>query len=133
MKRCSKCGAEKPREAFPRETRQRDGRSAECRKCKSEREARNRARISAQQKRWEQENPDKQDSRRARYTTKHAARVKARSDLNHAVERGEVTRPATCERCGGGEEIHAHHRDYSKPLEVEWLCRRCHFDRHNED
>ena len=27
----------------------------------------------------------------------------------------------------------AHHRDYSKPLEVEWLCRPCHDDEHRHE
>ena len=27
---------------------------------------------------------------------------------------------------------HAHHEDYSKPLEIVWLCRQCHTKRHQE-
>jgi len=27
-----------------------------------------------------------------------------------------------CEICGITENIHAHHEDYSRPLEVRWLC-----------
>lgn len=64
---------------------------------------------------------------------RHAAKVKARSDLNHAVERGDVIRPDACEVCGDPADTEAHHRDYNKPLEVEWLCRDCHDGRHNED
>lgn len=30
-----------------------------------------------------------------------------------------------CEVCGA-EKVDAHHDDYSKPLEVRWLCRRHH-------
>ncbi len=33
-----------------------------------------------------------------------------------------------CEICGEG--AHAHHEDYSKPLEVVWLCPRHHGERH---
>ena len=35
-----------------------------------------------------------------------------------------------CERCGGPSE--AHHEDYSKPLQVMWLCRHHHMRRHVE-
>jgi hypothetical protein len=39
--------------------------------------------------------------------------------------------PQPCERCGN-PKVHAHHEDYSKPLEVTWLCHKHHFMRHKE-
>lgn len=36
-----------------------------------------------------------------------------------------------CERCGK-QSTHRHHEDYSKPLEVVYLCSRCHKQRHKE-
>lgn len=36
-----------------------------------------------------------------------------------------------CERCQR-QAVHRHHEDYSKPLEVVYLCRSCHFQRHKE-
>lgn len=43
-----------------------------------------------------------------------------------AVRIGLLERRATCEQCGATGRIQAHHYDYSRPLEVEWLCQRCH-------
>lgn len=46
-----------------------------------------------------------------------------------AVARGDLARPACCERCGraaSGRQMHGHHVDYTKPLVVEWLCNLCH-------
>ena len=49
----------------------------------------------------------------------------ARWRLNTAVARNQVVKPKKCEVCGGGRFIEGHHEDYTKPLEVLWLCRRC--------
>jgi hypothetical protein len=35
-----------------------------------------------------------------------------------------------CEICGKTEDIERHHEDYSKPLEVRWLCKSHHLDIH---
>jgi len=47
-----------------------------------------------------------------------------------AIKRGELVRPDTCQECGAHDLIHAHHEDYDRPLDVEFLCVRCHFARH---
>lgn len=40
---------------------------------------------------------------------------------------GRLVPSETCQHCGRKpERIEAHHEDYSKPLEVLWLCRQCH-------
>lgn len=59
---------------------------------------------------------------------------RAKNLVRNALKRGELTRPDTCSKCGdkpapakdGRSRIHGHHHDYSKPLEVEWLCAKCH-------
>ena len=55
-------------------------------------------------------------------------RIKARSDLNHAIRDGKVKR-LPCERCGHSKS-QGHHSDYDKPLDVQWLCRDCHWQEH---
>ena len=46
--------------------------------------------------------------------------------LRWAVRRGKILRPNHCERCSKPCKPDAHHHDYAKPLDVEWLCRQCH-------
>ena len=53
--------------------------------------------------------------------------------LEQAIEDGVVVRKSRCETCGdtgtfkdGRTAIQAHHPDYNKPLDVMWLCQRCH-------
>lgn len=51
----------------------------------------------------------------------------AQSLLQYHVNRGNIIRPVVCERCGNNNcKIEASHRDYGKPLEVDWLCISCH-------
>ena len=59
---------------------------------------------------------------------KRAAQVK----VGNAIRDGKLIRPDICENCGvTGKKIQAHHEDYDKPLDVNWLCIPCHRKRHN--
>jgi len=51
---------------------------------------------------------------------------KAHSAVRNAIRRGDLVRPDTCSECGAVGKIEASHDDYARPLDVEWLCRRCH-------
>jgi hypothetical protein len=52
---------------------------------------------------------------------------RAHGIVKRAIASGRLTRPNRCQRCGNKHPIiEAHHDDYSKPLDVEWLCKRCH-------
>ncbi len=62
---------------------------------------------------------------------------KAHNLLEYALKTGIVQRKDACEECGdsgtfkdGRAKVHAHHDDYSKPLEVRWLCQPCHHEWH---
>lgn len=58
----------------------------------------------------------------------------ARLAVNRAVKSGRLVRPDICQHCGktpkrgsdGRSLIQGHHKDYSKPLDVEWICAKCH-------
>lgn len=55
---------------------------------------------------------------------------RARNALGSAVARGDVVRPDRCSRCEKRCRPHGHHTDYLRPLDVVWLCARCHFAEH---
>lgn len=59
-----------------------------------------------------------------------SARVKANQMVTAAIKRGDIKKQP-CERCGKEKAI-AHHDDYSKPLDVMWLCTKHHGERHRE-
>lgn len=79
------------------------GRDPYCRPC---------SRRSAM--RWARQYPERRQA--------HKAVAKARKD-------GILVKPSTCEWCVEPAAI-AHHEDYSKPLQVIWLCDKCHSRRH---
>jgi excisionase family DNA binding protein len=50
--------------------------------------------------------------------------------LRRAILCGELSRGGACSKCGAVKDIQGHHEDYSRPLDVVWLCRRCHSQKH---
>lgn len=64
------------------------------------------------------------------YKAKNPLKVKAHRILRNAVLTGAVVRPIACESCGLICRADAHHDDYSLPLAVRWLCRKCHVAHH---
>lgn len=65
---------------------------------------------------------------------------KAQNILEEAIERGIIIRKDVCETCGetgifkdGRTKVQAHHPDYNKPLEVMWLCQKCHHEWHKNN
>jgi|SRR5665213_136538 len=60
---------------------------------------------------------------------------RAMNQVARAIKEGELARPNICDNCGDADwwrlqgktvRISAHHTDYRKPLDVEWLCDPCH-------
>jgi hypothetical protein len=64
---------------------------------------------------------------------RHVVRDKvwARSVLGRAVQSGEIIVPKSCSECAKTCRPEGHHEDYSKPLDVVWLCKSCHVNRHH--
>jgi len=65
-------------------------------------------------KKWNEKNPEKK---------------KAHSEVRSALRSGRIHRHP-CSVCGNKAE--AHHEDYSKPLDIIWLCTKHHAARHIE-
>jgi len=60
-----------------------------------------------------------------------AVALKAHREVRKAIRRGQLERPAKCSVCRVFRPL-AHHDDYSKPLDVIWLCHGCHVRRHEQ-
>ena len=66
---------------------------------------------------------------------RYPEKVKARQILKRAIERGDIIKPTKCDDCPADfpdspDKIHGHHEDYTKPLDVDWVCRACHRKKH---
>jgi hypothetical protein len=88
----------------------------------------NRRRINVYNNAWKKANPNKANATNARHRARHPEKYRARRALNYQLEIGTITRKP-CEICGA--KAQAHHEDYSKPLDVRWLCPKHHMKLHN--
>lgn len=74
------------------------------------------------------------DTRQANWRRAFPDRYRAHVAVQGAIGRGVLIK-GPCEVCGiteaDGALIDGHHDDYSKPLDVRWLCRQHHIRLHN--
>ena len=63
-----------------------------------------------------------------RMRAKYPEKCAARQAVLIALRKGILTKKP-CERCGSAK-VHGHHPDYSRPLDVVWLCPTCHRKEH---
>ncbi len=154
MKRCKKCQELKSIDAFYKHKDMPDGFLNDCKECVKDRVRRHRAanlekiqaydRVRGQQadrkldnkrryrKRIEtEEGREREKIRSKAWQTRNKVKRSAHILLNNALKRG-LLKPKPCERCGYSGDVHGHHEDYKKPLEVVWLCKSCHGQRHRE-
>jgi hypothetical protein len=143
-KACSKCGETKELDMFRKQKAGKFGHTAACLRCESaagklwraanpsyyaDYQAKDPERFRLYKAAWKKANPKKHGISAEKYKAKYPERVLARSKANKAIEAGKlVSQP--CYVCGTDQLIHAHHEDYSKPLDVLWLCRKHHHVRH---
>lgn len=53
-------------------------------------------------------------------------KFRARNAVNNGLRNGTVKKPDGCFFCQSEGGLHAHHEDYSHPLDIVWLCSSCH-------
>jgi len=87
-------------------------------------------------KKWREANKDKSLKQArlsyANYRELNPLKEKARYEVRKALRLGLLVKKP-CIVCGESdlEMIEAHHVDYSRPLNIQWLCRNCHIELHN--
>lgn len=109
---CGKCKRDLPLEFFA--PMRRGGHSSICRVCNGIVNAKPAAYKREAGKRWRNANREK---------------ARAHAAVQRAIAKGKLVR-VSCEVCQDPKS-QAHHDDYSKPLEVRWLCHAHHFQAHH--
>lgn len=138
MKTCFKCNKHKPLADFYKHPMTADGRLGKCKECtKLDVRTSRRKRVDYYREydrtRY-QENEDRRrasDRRAARCRRENRPMMKAHNAVARAIRsRGLERKP--CEVCGASK-THAHHDNYSKPLDVRWLCPVHHAEAHGRN
>lgn len=125
-KTCFKCQRLLPLPAFYAHLQMADGHLNKCKDCTRRDVQTHREQHREQWRAW--------DHRRYLNGRHPAPRGKpqrrAQMFVNNAIQRGKMQKPTSCTLCGfqatAARQIHAHHADYTKPLDVTWVCQPCH-------
>lgn len=132
---CFKCKQEKQLTDFYKHKGMADGHLNKCKSCAKNDVHKNR-RDSERARTYDRERYRNSPERREKayeITRKsradHPEKWSARAAVAWAIKSGKLIKPTHCSRCKQIPDtgrIEGHHPDYAKPLEVVWVCTRCH-------
>ncbi len=150
-KKCFKCEEVKPFSEFYKHAQMKDGYLGKCKKCAKSDVKKHRTenidRIrqydrargylphrKEKVRKYAQTPAGKKSQQKGfkKYNDKHPLRRAVMGLLGSAIRAGRIEKPDNCSKCGSNGMIHGHHEDYYKPLEVIWLCPKCHSLTHKE-
>lgn len=148
MKTCRDCNISKELGEFYVHKMMADGHLNKCKDCVKSRVGRHREANLDQVREYDRErgrldhrkavsrqhrknNPEYHLAANERYQKRYPEKKFARHAVNNAVRDGKLLKQS-CEVCGDSDS-EGHHDDYSKPLEVRWLCDTHHKQHHREE
>lgn len=133
MKACFKCQRELPLSDFYKHKGMADGHLNKCKSCTKKDSTENRNENIDRYRKYDRERGNRQKSGYlSGYRKKYPNKWKAVCLVNNAIQSGKLFNEP-CEACGLEYGVHAHHDDYSKPLNVRWLCPAHHKQWHRDN
>ena len=149
MKKCKECNTEKELTDFYKHSKMADGHLNKCIECVKSRISKHRNenlekikqydkkramlphRVKAR-KEYIQTDKGKEARKRSiiKYKKKYPMAYAAHVIFGNAIRDGKIKKENNCSICGSDLIVEAHHDDYTKPLNVRWLCNKCHRDWH---
>lgn len=127
MKTCFKCKEQKSKSEFYKHSGMADGYLNKCKSCAKEDASRHRnsnldrIREYDRKRSKEPERMEMNGVRTKAFRTEFPKKYAAHRMVGNAIRDGKLFREP-CEICGSNKSIYAHHDDYSKPLNIRWLC-----------
>lgn len=132
MKVCFKCEEGKPFSEFYKHKRMGDGYLGKCKSCTKIDSTTNRNNNLDRIRAYDRKRGSRQDKGYLKiHRDKYPTQYKAQTMVGNAIRDGKLFRQP-CEVCQGAE-VHAHHDDYAKPLNVRWLCPSHHKQWHRDN
>lgn len=138
VKECFKCSKTLPKSEFYRHNQMGDGLLGKCKGCTKKDvstryyDPEGRKKVIAYERKRAQD-----PQRRANWIkyqrnlrANHPEKYGARQAVWRAVKSGRLEK-LPCAKCGSPDS-QAHHEDYSKPLDVMWLCFKHHREHHGQ-
>ena len=130
---CIQCKTSKPVDEYYAHPQMKNGHLGVCKECHKKRmKIRSRTNPHVQQYDCARaKNPERKKKAAARtklWRSENPEAYKAHTKVGNAIRSGAIEK-LPCEFCGE-LNVHAHHKDYSRPLDVIWLCPKCHHRLH---
>ena len=125
MKKCFKCKIDKELVDFYPHKQMKDGYLNKCRDC-ARRDSAAQLEINKLNPVWVEK--EKERVRLKQLRLAGSKRTKIYNQVRDALNQGLI-KEQPCAVCGE-VKTEGHHEDYDKPLDLVWLCKRHHSDRH---
>ena len=133
MKKCFKCDSVLPLDKFYKHKQMKDGHLNKCKLCAKSDSTKNRGGNLEKIRKYDRDRGNRQSSDYLKsYRAKYPNKYKAHSKVNNEVRKGNLF-PLPCEICFNTQDLHAHHDDYLKPLNIRWLCSKHHSQWHRDN
>ena len=132
-KQCFKCKKEKDLSEFYKHKQMKDGHLNKCKECNKIDAINTRNAKIEHYREYDRKRGNRQDNQyRSEYRDKYPNKYKAHNMVNNAIKSGKLFHEP-CEVCHTVDNVHAHHDDYLKPLNIRWLCAAHHSQWHRDN
>jgi len=127
---CFKCNTSKSLTEFYKHPQMADGHLNKCIECAKIDVRKNYRKFRSDKQIYDQIRNQRTSRKLARLDhqrrrrANHPEKMRAYNMVARALRNGSLVKPP-CEVCGE-LKVQAHHHDYNKPLDVRWLCFKCH-------
>jgi len=146
MKTCLTCSIPKPPSFFSKDLSRPDNKQNSCKSCaKNYRDS-----IAIRMTKYRRDNAGKNNAYQSYYRrtevgkhnleiskiksdAKYPLAKECREQTRYLIKKGALMRPDLCENCSDTCKPDAHHCDYKKPRDIQWLCLPCHVSWHKNN